>query len=281
MMMNNLAITGPTSGIGAETVKKLLPLFDRIFLLARNGDKVQELIQSLDEKHRPKLQFVYMDLTDLDSVRQAAQTIESEVDSLSVLINNAGGIFDKQVSDYGIEKTFATNHLGHFILTLLLMPLLLKKEDGKVINVSSEAHRTAKVDFEDIEMKGNFSSYRAYSNAKLFNILFTKSLHEKYGKSGLKAYALHPGVVKTDFAKDISGVFGFLWKLASPFLITAEQGARTSVFLAKTDLPESVNGAYFKKSKPIKPSKAAYSKRMREKLWEISEKLSAPWLKNQ
>ncbi len=278
--MNNLAITGPTSGIGVETVKGLLPVFDKILLLARDEKKVNELISSIDSASRQKLIFIHLDLTDMHTVKSAAESIRSQVDSLSVLINNAGGIFDKKIlPKNGIEKTFATNHLGHFLLTQLLMPLLLKNQDGKIIHVSSEAHRTAKVDFDDLDLRENFSSFRAYSNVKLFNILVTKSLAEKYGNRGLKAYALHPGVVKTDFAKGASGIFSFLWKLASPFLISPAAGAKTSIFLAKNNIPDAENGSYFKKSKPTKPSGPARSKRMRERLWEQSEKMVNPWLK--
>ncbi len=277
--MKNLAITGPTSGIGIETVKKLVPIFDRIFLLARDGDKVDTMIRSFGEKEQKKFTFVPLDLADLSSVRNAANTIISSTDSLDVLINNAGGIFDKKgLTNDGFELTFSTNHLGHYLLTNLLMSVLLKNQGSKVIHVSSEAHRMAKVNFDDLNFKVGFSSFKTYANAKLFNILFTKSLAEKFGHHGLKAYALHPGVVKTNFAKESTGLFGLLWKLGSPFMITAAEGAKTSIYLAATEKPESQNGGYFKKEKEIKPSKAAMSKRMRDNLWQYSEDLVKPWL---
>jgi NAD(P)-dependent dehydrogenase (short-subunit alcohol dehydrogenase family) len=159
------------------------------------------------------------------------------------------------------------------------MPILLNSKGPKVINVSSEAHRAAKVDFDDLNYeKKKFSSFVSYANVKLFNILLTKSLAEKYGEKGLNAYALHPGVVKTNFGKETSGIFGFFWKLAAPFMITAEEGAKTTIFLAKTKIDSLKNGYYFKKSKPTKPSSEANSKKMRDRLWKESEALLKNWL---
>ncbi|WP_262500771.1 MULTISPECIES: SDR family NAD(P)-dependent oxidoreductase [Rhodonellum] len=184
------------------------------------------------------------------------------------------------VTKDGFELTFLANHLGHFLLTELLLPILLKSGHSRIINVSSEAHRTAKVNFEDLQyQQKSYNSFIAYSNAKLFNILFTKSLVEKYEEKGLKSFSLHPGVVKTNFAKENAGIFGFFWILGSPFMITPAQGAQTSIFLAKINSKEIPNGGYFKKSKAVKPSTAGNSKRMRDILWQKSEELLKPWLK--
>jgi NAD(P)-dependent dehydrogenase (short-subunit alcohol dehydrogenase family) len=275
-----LAITGPTSGIGEVAFSKLTPYFNEIFLLARNESKVDKLIQSLSSSDQKKVRFIYCDLADMDSVVIAAKSILEKTTSLDVLINNAGGIFqNKEVTKDGFEMGLSTNHLGHFLLTRHLMPILLNSKGPKVINVSSEAHRAAKVDFDDLNYeKKKFSSFVSYANVKLFNILFTKSLADKYGEKGLNAYALHPGVVKTNFGKETSGIFGFFWKLAAPFMITAEEGAKTTIFLAKTKIDSLKNGYYFKKSKPTKPSSEANSKKMRDRLWKESEALLKNWL---
>lgn len=275
-----LAITGPTSGIGAITFKELAPICEKVYFLARNAEKAQIEIEKLPEKERKKVFFIYMDLADLDSVKNAAAEIQTKTDQIDVLINNAGGIFPKhQVTKDGFELSFSANHLGHFLLTNLLTPQLLQSENPKVINVSSEAHRAAKVNFDDLNYnQQSYSSFNAYANVKLFNILFTKSLIDHYGNKGLKSYALHPGVVKTNFGKEANGIFKLFWKLATPFMIDANQGARTSIFLAKTQLPDSQNGYYFKKSKPNVPSKEARSKNYREKLWEASMEMVKPWM---
>lgn len=275
-----LAITGPTSGIGSETLKALLPDCEKVLILARNPKKAKNLISSLPNDLQQSAIFIPVDLSDMDSVSNAAVLIHKEVTQIDVLINNAGGIFqNKEVTVNGFELSFAANHLGHFLLTNLLMPLLLQSKTPKVINVSSEAHRAAKLDFGDLQYENKkYSSFIAYANVKLYNILFTKSLVERFGDQGLSSYALHPGVVKSNFGMDTSGVFKLFWKLATPFMITPKQGAQTSIFLAKTKINKSHNGFYFKKSKPTKPSSEALSKKMRDKLWDASETAVAGWL---
>lgn len=276
----NLAITGATSGIGKHTFKSLIPFFDQIFLLARNESKGKDLINELQPEDQKKCVLIYCDLTDMKSVVFATEQIAAQVSKIDVLINNAGGIFKEKINTVdNFETSLSANHLGHFLLTRKLLTLLLKAKNAKVINVSSEAHRGAKVKFNDLNyQKTSFSAFGSYANVKLFNILFTKSIAEKYGDQGINSYALHPGVVKTNFGTDTNGVFAFLWKLATPFMISAEEGARTSIYLAKTDLPKNMNGGYFKKSKISKPSSSARSKSMRDKLWMKSEELLSNWL---
>ena len=181
-----LAITGPTSGIGEVAFSKLTPYFNEVFLLARNESKANKLIQSLSSPDQKKVRFIYCDLADMDSVVAAAKSILEKTSTLDVLINNAGGIFqNKEVTKDGFEMGLSTNHLGHFLLTRHLMPILLNSNGAKVINVSSEGHRAAKVDFDDLNYeKKKFSSFVSYANVKLFNILFTKSLADKYGEKG-------------------------------------------------------------------------------------------------
>lgn len=276
----NLAITGPTSGIGVETVKGLASKFDKIFLLVRNEEKALSLIAESFPFHKEGA-FVVIpcDLGSLSSVSKAANLIKDKTNSLHVLINNAGGIFPSgKLTADNFEETFQVNHLGHFLLTMKLMPLLENAGEARIINVSSEAHKAANPKLKEINDIMNYSSFPAYANAKLFNILFSKSLAEKYATKGIHSYALHPGVVKTNFGGDFSGVFKFLIKLAQPFMINAAQGAKTTVFLATTSTSSLKSGAYFNKSKPATPSKTAGSSTLREKLWTLSEDLVKEYL---
>jgi retinol dehydrogenase 12 len=276
----NLAITGPTSGIGSVTFQELCPEFNQIFLLARSKEKADQLISTLPENQKEKVIFIALDLADMNSVKNAAISLLKKTDQLDVLINNAGGIFPKkEMTKDGFELTLSANHLGHFLLTNLLLPILLKPTGAKIINVSSEAHRAAKVDLSDLNYeKSRYSSFNAYANVKLFNILFTKSLIDRYGEKGLTSYALHPGVVNTNFAKEADGIFNIFWKLAKPFMITPREGAKTTIFLAKSNMPKKQNGYYFKKNKPSVPSGLARSKDLRGKLWEKSEAMLQDWL---
>ncbi|GHB29287.1 SDR family oxidoreductase [Mongoliitalea lutea] len=270
-----LAITGPTSGIGEETLKALVKKFDKIFILARNDNKARQLIQTFSPNTQEKIQFIQLDLSDLKSVEKAAENILANTKVIDVLINNAGGIFQKkELTVDGLELSFATNHLGHFLLTKKLIPVLLKSKHPRVINVSSEAHRAAKIDFNNLaKCQNGFNSFTAYANAKLCNILFSKSLVDHYGDQGLSSYALHPGVVKTRFGNEAGGIFKVMWKLAEPFMLTPAKGASTSIYLATQEISSKLNGYYFKSSKPNTPSSTARSKEMREKLWSLSEEL--------
>lgn len=275
-----LAITGPTSGIGIETVKALAPKFDQIFLLVRNVDKAKGLLPEFTTPDQfNKFQIVYCDLADLASVSDAADTVLGKTNKLDLLINNAGGIVkNRKMTKEGVEYSFSLNHLGHFLLTQKLVPVLEASGGARIINVSSEAHTMAKLDLDDLGGQKTFSSWRTYANVKLFNILFTKSLAERYVEKNIFAFALHPGVVKTKFGSELSGFLSLAWKLASPFKISPKQGAMTSVFLALNPDVPSQTGAYYKKSKIHSSSKDSNSKELRNKLWEISEKLVKPWL---
>jgi NAD(P)-dependent dehydrogenase (short-subunit alcohol dehydrogenase family) len=274
-----LAITGSTSGIGVATINGLAKKFDVIFLLVRNKEKAKELIPTFT--HRDKktaFHIVYCDLSDLKSVASAAEFIKEQTDQLDVLINNAGGINkDRKVTKDGFEASFSINHLGPFLLTKKLLPLLEKSPSARIINVSSEAHKVAKPDFDDLQSKKSYSALSVYANVKLFNILFTRSLVDRYADKGIYAFALHPGMVKTEFGSGFKGIIKWGMKIVKFFLVSPEKGAQTSIFLA-TD-PEVINhnGAYFKKSKVSKTSEAADSVEMRNRLWEISEHLIQPW----
>ncbi|MEX2512409.1 MAG: SDR family NAD(P)-dependent oxidoreductase [Cyclobacteriaceae bacterium] len=276
----NLAITGGTSGIGVEKVKALAPRFSKIFLLVRDIDKGKKLIEKIQPVGKEdKFILVPCDLADLDSVNKAAEMISSQTDTIDVLINNAGGIFPQKITTKDhLELTFSANHLGHFLLTLKLLPLLTNNKGARIINVSSEAHKAASVNLEDLQFEKGYSSFKAYANAKLFNILFTKSLAEKFGDRNIQAYALHPGVVDTNFGHQSKGIFKALLSLFKPFMISPKKGAETGIFLAITAKVPGKNGDYFKKSKVISPSKNAQSKKLRDQIWERSEKLVKHYL---
>lgn len=159
--------------------------------------------------------MIYCDLSDLSSVAKTATTLSQKTTHLDVLINNAGGIFpDKTITTEGHELTFCVNHLGHFLLTYLTMPLLTSDKGGKIISVSSEAHRAAKVNEEDLELKNDFSSFKAYANVKLYNLLFTKSLAEKFNAKKLRPMLYTPGWSTPILAHKARGFlsFCFIWQ---------------------------------------------------------------------
>lgn len=281
MPFRTTVITGATSGIGKETALALAKKDHALYLLVRNVQKGEQLKKELVEQTGNRSIFViHCDLADLQTVRQAADELKGKLFGINTLINNAGGInMHREVSKDGFEQTFAMNHLGHFMLTTSLMPLL-EKGQARIINVSSEAHKMGKATMlNDVQSVHDYSAFRAYALAKLCNIYFAKSLAEKYGAKGITAYALHPGIVNTGFGSELGGLGKIMMWLARPFMISAQEGAQTSIYLAsEVKLSPKLNGEYFKKKQVAKTTLAAQNVSARNKLWQISEQLVAPFI---
>jgi NAD(P)-dependent dehydrogenase (short-subunit alcohol dehydrogenase family) len=274
MATKTTVLTGATSGLGEATALALAKQGHALYLLVRNTEKGNELRKRLmQETGNKEIYIIKCDLANLESVLDATNELHAKLFNINILINNAGGIFNEwQLSKDGFELTFASNHLGHFLLTMRLMPLLTRGH-ARIINLSSEAHKVGKPDFVGLQKEEGYSAMRAYGTAKLFNIYFTKSLAEKYTDKGITAYSVHPGLVNTGFGVGLYGWGGFLLLLARPFMISPEKGAETTVYLATEPKIESKNGLYFAKKKPANPASIANDKNAREKLWELSEHL--------
>jgi NAD(P)-dependent dehydrogenase (short-subunit alcohol dehydrogenase family) len=274
MPIKTTVITGATSGIGKATATALAAQDHAVYLLVRNiikGEAVrQEIVTQTGNKH---VYVIKCDLADLQSVREAAAELSQKLMAINILINNAGaGFSERQVSKDGFEMTFATNHLGHFLLTTSLMPLL-ERGQARIINVSSEGHKLGKPNFDDLQSAQKYSAVKAYGMAKLFNVYFARSLAQKFSNKGIRAFSLHPGAVNSGFADKLKGFEKTLMKLARPFMITSEQGAETSIYLATAPRLDQFNGRYFKKKKVAKTATIVQDAAAQEKLWQISDKL--------
>jgi NAD(P)-dependent dehydrogenase (short-subunit alcohol dehydrogenase family) len=280
MPIKTTVITGATSGIGKETALALAQKGHAIYMLARNAAKADEVRKEIiAASNNQEVYVIPCNLADLSSVKTAAEVLKEKLFAINVLINNAGGLFaERELSKDGFEMTFAINHLGHFLLTSCLMPLL-EKGQARIINVSSEAHKIGKPEFGDLQAGHGYSSFRRYGMAKLFNIYFTKSLAERYQAKGITAFALHPGVVNTAFWAASSGWTKVLEFLAKPFMISAKQGAQTSIYLATAPKLDKQSGQYFKKQRVTKPKAMANNAEARNKLWDISVELVSGFLK--
>jgi len=275
MAIKTTVITGATSGIGKETALSLARQGHSLYLLVRDMQKGDALKTYLiKETGNKEVHIIKCDLADLQTVRDAAAELSGKLFAINTLINNAGGIFaERRLSKGGFEMTFAVNHLGHFLLTSLLMPLL-QKGQARIINVSSEAHKRGNPQFDDLQCEQSYNAWKVYGMNKLFNIYFTQSLASKFANKGILAFSLHPGVVNTNFWADFTGLGKLMTTLIRPFMISAQQGAATTIFLATAPRLDKYNGAYFKKKKIAKTSAIATDTAARDKLWAISEKLS-------
>lgn len=266
----NIVITGTTSGIGAATAEHLAAAGHQLWLLNRNPQKSAAQKNELQQKYpKAKIETVTCDLAHLNSVRTAAAALKG-IGPIDVLINNAGGLTSqREVTVDGYEMQFQMNHLGHFLLTNSLLPQLLAAK-GKVINVSSEAHRAGRLKPADFQLEKGWSAFGAYANAKLCNVLFTTELHKRYHAQGLQAFALHPGVVNTGFGNGLGGM-KWMWALMRPFLITPAKGAATTLHLATSN--GNPLGGYYKNRKLNKAAPAGRDADLAEALWAYSTRL--------
>ncbi len=267
-----ILITGATDGIGKETARQLAAYGAHILITGRNHQKAEATVQELRQfTGNPHIDFLIADLSSQRQVWSLAETVKAKTSSLYVLINNAGAIFmQRQVSEDGIEMTFALNHLGYFSLTLLLLDVLKASAPARIINVSSVAHRGARLDFEDLQNQRSYQGWRVYSQSKLANLLFTYELARRLEGSGITVNALHPGFVATRFGRSNGGIFDPLFRLFQFAAISPEEGARTSVYLAASPEVEGVSGKYFEKCKAVPSSPESYDIASAQRLWEIS-----------
>lgn len=270
-------ITGANSGIGRTTALELAKKGFDILMLCRNLQTARAVRQELKSVSKSgRVDLIWCDLSSQESVVQAAREINDRYRKLDVLINNAGLMLDREEYTVdGIEKTFAVNHLGHFLLTNLLLDLLKNGEKPRVITVSSEAHRwPGAFRLEQLAKPSSYNNWRAYGASKLSNILFAKELANRLADYGITSNSLHPGAVKTAFGGQPTGLTGLAFALAKPFFISPEKGARTSVYLASSPEVESVTGLYFDKCRPKTPASDARSDHNAKRLWELSEHLT-------
>ena len=275
---NVALITGASRGIGRATALPLAKMGANLSLLVRDralGEKVVEEIRATGAKG--KIDLFVGDLSSMKDIRRLAEEYKSKHDRLDVLLNNAGAInMDKEKTVDGYERTFATNHLGYFLLTQELLDLLKKSAPSRIVNVASEAHRqVGGIDFDDpMFEKRSYGGFASYGQSKLANILFTRELARKLEGTNVTANSLHPGVIASGFGRNNKGVFGFIMRnLAAPFLGSEENGAKTSVYLASSPDVEGKTGLYWKSSREARPTKAGQDDEAAKRLWKLSEEL--------
>ena len=272
-------ITGANSGIGKETAFGLADMGATIVMVSRNAEKGEAVLAEIRQRSgNDHVTLLVADLASLDSVRGLAQDFRDQHQELHVLINNAGALNSQRaLSVDGYELTFAVNHLAHFLLTTLLLDLLKASSPSRIINVSSGSHTRAEINFDDLNAEAKYGGMSAYGQSKLANVLFTYELARQLEGTGVTANALHPGVVKTGFGRNNGGAIGLLFKVfqtvASPLLLSASQGAETSIFLASSSEVDSVSGKYFVKKEPVQSSEASEDVAVAQKLWRVSEQL--------
>ena len=269
-------ITGGNAGIGKETAIGLVRAGYSVIITSRDPQRGEEAMREIRERGESEaIECLPLDLASFASIRSLAETLRRRGAPLHVLIENAGLILsERRETEDGLEMTFGVNHLGHFLLTRELLPLLEKADRSRIVIVASNAHRSVRsLDFDDLQSRRRYSAWTAYNRSKLANIYFARELARRLSERDIPVYALHPGVVATSFTKDedTKGLVAWSWKLIQPFLRTPEQGAQTSIYLATSKDPDLQNGGYYADCRPARLSSAATDDTAARRLWEASE----------
>lgn len=271
-------VTGASGGMGRATAALLAAKHGmKVILLARNPKKGQAAVDYVNERSgRADAELVLCDLGSLNQVRRAAEDLTRRYPIIDVLINNAGVItLSKEETEDGFERQLGVNHLGHFVLTLGLLPSLLKSTAGRIVIVSSGAHKIGHMNYDDPGMDKRFTIWGAYGRSKLANIWFMKELSARLGSTSITVNAVHPGAVSTDIGVSRSSGFGtFIHKILRPFFLTPEQGSATAVYLATSPEVSGITGEYFYKQKPARISKQGRSSEQARRFWEWSEQVT-------
>jgi retinol dehydrogenase-12 len=265
-------ITGATLGIGKETALGLVRRGAHVAIVGRDADRTRAAAESIRlEAGAEEVTSLSADLSSLAEVRRLAREFKTRYSRLDVLVNNAGGIFTRREESVdGFERTWALNHLSYFLLTQELLELLKASAPARIVNVASTMHTSGVIDFDDLQGEKSYGGIRAYSQSKLANVLFTYALARRLEGTGITANCLHPGGVATGFGQNTPGALKLFMRLARPFLITPEQGAATSIYLASSPDVEGVSGKYFAKCKSARSSAASHDEALQERLWAFS-----------
>ncbi|HEX2592684.1 MAG TPA: SDR family oxidoreductase [Rhizomicrobium sp.] len=273
-----VVVTGGTSGIGEVAATELAKKGARIVLIARDRGRAADTLAKLKAANPTVAHTAhYAELSSIAEMKRVAAEVAAAEPKIDVLVNNAGAVFlARHESIDGLEMTFATNHMAYYVLTNILLPNLKAAGNARIVSTASDAHKAGKIDFDDLQLKKSYSTFRAYGTSKLENILFTRELAHRLEGSGVTANCLHPGFVGTRFGQNNakSGFMKTVARIAMSFGIKPEEGAKTIIYLATSPDVEGKSGGYYYKTKLAKPTAAAESDADAKRLWDLSRELS-------
>ncbi|XP_041651960.1 retinol dehydrogenase 11-like [Cheilinus undulatus] len=269
-------ITGGNTGIGKETAVDLARRGARVILACRDMDRANKAAEDVKKSSGSDNVVVKkLDLASLQSVRQLAKDVVASEERLDVLINNAGVMAcPKWQTEDGFEMQFGVNHLGHFLLTHCLLDLLKKSAPSRIVNVSSLAHEKGKIFFDDIHSEKNYHPWKSYSQSKLANVLFTRELANRLQGTGVTAYSLHPGVIRTELGRHFWPSVP-LWRRAlyKPIMFLVKsptQGAQTTIYCAVEESLQNQSGLYYSDCAPKTAAPQGRDDEAAKKLWDLS-----------
>jgi NAD(P)-dependent dehydrogenase (short-subunit alcohol dehydrogenase family) len=270
-----VVITGANAGIGFATALDLARQGAEIVMVCRNADRGNAAMKAVAQvASTPPLLFI-ADLSSQDSVRELSATLHKRLSRIDVLINNAGAAFAKrEFTIDGIEKTFATNHLGPFLLTNLVLDLIRKSPAGRIVNLTAGIPVSRSSFLENLQGEKHYGQFSAYRSSKVGNILFTYELARRLEGTGITVTCVHPGPVKTEFTRKAGGTLAFMSKILRPIMASPEAGARGPIYLAIDPEVAGTTGAYFVNCKRRESAPITYDREIAAKHWRISEELT-------
>ena len=268
-------VTGASSGIGLEACVVLARRGARVLMVARDRDRGEAA--RADVARRAGSDAVTLLLCDFASqaaTRALADQVKAATERLEILVNNAGSVSPKrQLTEDGIEQTFAVNHLGYFLLTNLLLDLVVASAPARIVNVSSIGHRQGTLDFDDLGFERGYGIMKAYSRSKLANVLFTTELARRLEGTGVTVNALHPGAVATHIWSHAPAIARPILAVAKLFMISPAEGGDRIVYLATSPEVEGKTGGYYEKNRLVTAARLARDPSLASRLWSVSTDL--------
>ncbi len=263
-------VTGASSGIGLETAKALAAQGCRVVAAGRSPERLRSALEAIERVGGPAPRGALADLSLRGEVLRLSSEILSREPRVDILVNNAGAIFaHRGETAEGTERTFALNVLAPFLLTRELLPALRSSPGGRVVNVASMAHRSARLQLDDLESRHHYLSWRVYGRSKLALILLTREFARREPPGTVTFNCCHPGFVRSHFAQDNPGVVGPAFRFfAALGGISPQRGAQTSVFLATSPEVAGRTGGYFVRCREVAPSLRAQDPATAGELWE-------------
>lgn len=276
MQGKTVLITGANGGLGFVTARRLAEMGAEVVLVcrdARKGATARERIAAVANGPAPAL--LQADLSVQSEVHALADLVRAEFPALDVLINNAGGVFDRrELTVDGIERTFAVNHLAAFLLTNLLLQPLQAAQAGRVVTVTSEAH-SRRFHLDDVQFSRGYQFLRAYAVTKTANLLFTYELARRLQQTPVTANAVSPGPSRTGFGDNLTGAHALFPKVMKrmPFFHSAERGAETIVYAASAPELAGMSGRFYQDRRERRSKPITYDTTVAMGLWQLSERL--------
>lgn len=278
-----ILITGATNGIGRVSAGQLAKMGATVIVVGRSAERLSETVREI-EAMGGRVEAERADLASMAQTRELAARVTARHERIHVLLNNAGATFtQKQITDEGLEMTFALNHMSFFLLTHLLLDSIRAAADqsgeARIINVSSSAHFMGTLDFGNLQSERNFAGFGTYSTSKLMNVLFTYALARRLAGTNITVNALHPGLVDSGFFQG-NGIMLIAMRLMKPFMklthimVTPEQGAYNNIFLASSPTVKGLTGGYYSDGKLTRSAPVSYDTNVQEHLWAATETLA-------